>query len=428
VPGVGPNPRPVRRPGLTAAATLLVTLVVMACAVAVAAGPGLRSQKVPPPTPVPPFGSPSPYPTALDTPPPSARPPDLEVAAAALVDIDSGQVLYQRGARARRPVASLTKIMTALLVLDATEPGERVAASGTAAAQEGAELGLKRGEVQPVRQLLYALMLQSANDAAVALAEHVGGSVGGFIERMNRGVRRLGLHRTRFASPNGLDDSGYSTALDLARITIEAYERPVFGEVVATRFREIPAPRGKPRQIQSRNALLWLYPRAIGVKTGYTAAAGFCIVAAAEREDLRLVAVVLGSPDEAYSDGAALLSYGFEAFDRRDVFTAGQEAGEVRVQGRAVPVTAGRSLELLLPAGVDPRMEVVPARGLSLPVEGGERVGAIVVRAADGTRYGRIPAIALRDARRPPTPEVPWWDATFERMRTFLRDLYAALL
>jgi serine-type D-Ala-D-Ala carboxypeptidase (penicillin-binding protein 5/6) len=164
------------------------------------------------------------------------------------------------------------------------------------------------------------------------------------------------------------------------------------------------------------------------VKTGYTAAAGFCIVAAAEREDLRLVAVVLGSPDEAYSDGAALLSYGFEAFDRRDVFTAGQEAGEVRVQGRVVPVTAGRSLELLLPAGVDPRMEVVPARGLSLPVEGGERVGAIVVRAADGTRYGRIPAIALRDARRPPTPEVPWWDATFERMRTFLRDLYAALL
>jgi D-alanyl-D-alanine carboxypeptidase (penicillin-binding protein 5/6) len=428
VPGVGPNPGPLCRSGLTATATLFVSLVVMACAVAVAAGPGLRPQKVPPPTPVPPFGSPSPYPTALDTPPPSARPPDLEVPAAALVDMDSGQVLYQRGARVRRPVASLTKIMTALLVLDATEPGERVAASGAAAAQEGAELGLKRGEVQPVRQLLYALMLQSANDAAVALAEHVGGSVGGFVQRMNRSVRRLGLRRTRFASPNGLDDSGYSTALDLARITIEAYERPVFGEVVATRFREIPAPRGKPRQIQSRNALLWLYPGTIGVKTGYTAAAGFCIVAAAEREDLRLVAVVLGSPDEAYSDGAALLSYGFEAFDRRDVFTAGQEVGEVRVEGQAVPVRAGRSLELLLPAGVDPRIEVVPAPGLSLPVEEGQRVGAIVVRAADGTRYGRIAAFATSDVRQPPPDPQPWWEESFERMEAFLRDLYAALL
>jgi serine-type D-Ala-D-Ala carboxypeptidase (penicillin-binding protein 5/6) len=428
VPDVGPIPGPLRRPRLTSIAILLLALVVLACGVAVAAGPRLGPQRVPPPTPVPPFGSPSPYPTALDTPPPSARPPDLEVAAAALVDMESGQVLYQRGARARRPVASLTKIMTALMVLDATDPGERVVASGSAAAQEGAELGLKRGEVQPIRQLLYALMLQSANDAAVALAEHVGGSVAGFVRRMNRGVRRLGLHRTRFASPNGLDDSGYSTALDMARITIEAYERPVFGEVVATRFREIPAPRGKPRMIQSRNALLWLYPGTIGVKTGYTAAAGFCIVAAAEREDLRLVAVVLGSPDEAYSDGAALLSYGFEAFERRDLLTAGEDAGEVRVQGQAVPVAAGRSLELLVPAAADPRVEVVAGRGISLPVEEGERVGAIVVRAPDGTRYGRIPAIALRDVRRPPPPEVPWWDATFERMETFLRDLFAALL
>jgi D-alanyl-D-alanine carboxypeptidase len=128
VPDVGPIPGPLRRPRPISITTLVLALIVLACGVAVADGPRLGPQKVPSPTPVPPFGSPSPYPTALDTPPPSARPPDLKVAAAALVDMDSGQVLYQRGARARRPVASLTKIMTALLVLDATEPGDRAGA------------------------------------------------------------------------------------------------------------------------------------------------------------------------------------------------------------------------------------------------------------------------------------------------------------
>jgi serine-type D-Ala-D-Ala carboxypeptidase (penicillin-binding protein 5/6) len=428
VPEFGPLPGPMRRPRLTAAVMLALALTVLASGISIAGGGSVSPQKAPPPTPVPPFGSPSPYPTALDTPPPSSRPPTLDAAAAALVDLDSGQVLHRRNGRARRPVASLTKIMTALLVLEATDPGDRVVASATAAAQEGAELELRRGEVQPVRQLLYALMLQSANDAAVALAEHVGGSVSGFVQDMNRRVRRLGLDRTRFASPNGLNDAGYSTALDLARITIEAYELPAFAEVAATRSRRIRAPRGEPRHIQSRNALLWLYPGAMGVKTGFTAAAGFCIVAAAERDGLRLVSVVLGSPDEAFSDGAALLSYGFEAFERRDVLVDGEEAGELRVEGQPVPVEAGRSLELLVPADAELVPTVRPAEGVALPVAEGQRVGTVVVRGPDGTMYGAVPAIAVRDVRRPPPAEVPWWDATLDRMTTFLRDLFAALL
>ena len=428
MPEFGPLSGPVRRPPFTAAVTLALALTVLASGISIAGGGSVSPQKAPPPTPVPPFGSPSPYPTALETPPPSSRPPTLDAAAAALVDLDSGQVLYRRNGRVRRPVASLTKIMTALLVLEATDPGDRVVASATAAAQEGAELELRRGEVQPVRQLLYALMLQSANDAAVALAEHVGGSVSEFVQDMNRRVRRLGLDRTRFASPNGLNDAGYSTALDLARITIEAYELPAFAEVVATRSRRIRAPRGEPRHIQSRNALLWLYPGAMGVKTGYTAAAGFCIVAAAERDGLRLVAVALGSPDEAFSDGASLLSYGFEAFERRDVLVDGEEAGELRVEGQPVPVEAGRSLELLVPADAELVPTVRPAEGVALPVAEGQRVGTVVVRGPDGTMYGAVPAIAVRDVRRPPPAEVPWWDATLDRMTTFLRDLFAALL
>jgi serine-type D-Ala-D-Ala carboxypeptidase (penicillin-binding protein 5/6) len=405
-----------------------VTVAVLASGIAIASGPEGRPQKAPPPTPVPPFGSPSPYPTALNTPPPSPRPPKLDVAAAALVDIDSGQVLYQRNGRGRRAVASLTKIMTALLVLEATDPGEKVVTSEFAAAQEGAELGLRPGEVQPVRQLLYALMLQSANDAAVALAEHVGGSVGGFVRDMNREVRRLGLQRTRFASPNGLDDTGLSTALDLAEITRAAYELPVFGDVVKTKSRTIDAPQGDPRHIQSRNALLWLYPGTTGVKTGYTAAAGFCIVAAARREGLRLMAVVLGSPDEAYSDGAALLSYGFEAFQNAEAVTAGEEVGAVEVEGLRVPVAAGRSLNLLMPSGTNPEPRVRAAASLTLPIEEGERVGTVALQGPDGTVYGRVPAISLTDVRRPPPPEIPWWTATIDEMRAFFRDLFEALL
>jgi D-alanyl-D-alanine carboxypeptidase (penicillin-binding protein 5/6) len=350
------------------------------------------------------------------------------VAAAALVDIKSGQVLYERNGRGRRPVASLTKIMTALLVLEATDPGEKVVTSAFAASQEGAELGLRPGEVQPVRQLLYALMLQSANDAAVALSEHVSGSVGRFVLDMNRRVRRLGLRRTRFASPNGLDDTGFSTALDLAVITREAYGRPAFGEVVRTKSRTIVAPQGDPRHIQSRNALLWLYPGTVGVKTGYTTAAGFCIVAAARREGLRLMAVVLGSPDEAYSDGAALLSYGFEAFERTEALSTGEEVGTVRVDGISVPVSAGRSLRLLVPSGADLEPRIRAADDLALPIEEGERVGTVAVRGPEGTVFGQVPAIATGNVRRPPPPEIPWWTATFDRMSSFLRDLFEALL
>src|SRR5918996_1680554 len=154
---------------------LVVTAFFVASVVPVA-------QQVPPPTPVPPDGSPSPYPTALDTPAPSTKRPRLAAASALLADLGSGRVLWERNADERRPIASVTKIMTGLLVVEATDPDEVVTASRNAATQTGAVLGLEAGESQPVRELLMALLLQSANDAAVALAEHVGGSVEGFVE------------------------------------------------------------------------------------------------------------------------------------------------------------------------------------------------------------------------------------------------------
>src|SRR5919106_2292951 len=338
----------------------------------------------PPPTPVPPYGSPSPFPTPLATPPHADQPPRLSAASAVLVDLDSGEVLFDRAGGRRRPIASTTKIMTALLVLEAATPLDEVIASNRAVSEEGAELGLEEGERILARELLYALLLQSANDAAVALAEHVGGSMDAFVERMNRRTRSLGLTDTRFASPNGLDDSGYSTARDLAAITVEAFRSATFAETVGAKFRTIPAPQGPPRRIQNRNALLWLYPDALGVKTGYTAAAGVCLVAAAERDGLRLGTVVLGTPDEPFSDAATLLNYGFAAYDRRDVVDGSSALDPIEVAGREIPVRADGALSLLLRRGETVDVEVRPDPGLTLPVAEGQTVGEVVVSGGGG--------------------------------------------
>jgi D-alanyl-D-alanine carboxypeptidase (penicillin-binding protein 5/6) len=301
----------------------------------------------------------------------------------------------------RRPIASLTKIMTALLVLESTPLDERVTVSPRAAAELGSELGLIAGERRTVEDLLYGLLLQSSNDAAIALAEHVAGTVERFVARMNRRAGRLGMRRTTFASPNGLADLGRSTAHDLAILTAAAYDDPVFVRIVRTRRRVIPAPTGPPRRIQSRNALLWLYPGAVGVKTGYTAAAGFCIVGAADRGHRRLAAVVLGAPGQAWDDAASLLDFGFHNWKREVLVDAGtplDPGRPVRVRGIEVPVKAGGAIVALARPGADARLRVQPDADLSLPVYEGARVGTVTGN-VDGELVGRVPLLAAATVR-----------------------------
>lgn len=355
-----------------------------------------RSPSVPPPTPVPPLGSPSPYPTALDTPEPSTDAPRVDAAAAALADLDSGRVLFESDADVTRPIASLTKIMTALLVIEATRPTEIVIASANAAGQTGAELGLQPGEQLTVRDLLTALLLQSANDAAVALAEHVAGSVEVFVERMNERARELGMADTEFHSPSGLDDAGRSTARDLLVLASEAFLDPTFADVVGTRFAKVPAENAEPRRLQNRNALLWLYEGATGGKTGYTAAAGFCLVAAAERDGLRLAAVVLGAPEQAFDEGAELLNHGFAAWERLTLATLGEDIEPVTVDGAAVPVEAHSTLSVLVPRGSGVETDIQLRPGLSLPIERGEAVGLLVAKSGV-KRLGDVTLVAAEE-------------------------------
>jgi D-alanyl-D-alanine carboxypeptidase (penicillin-binding protein 5/6) len=333
---------------------------------------------------------------------------------ALLADLDDGRVLFRKGSDVPRPIASLTKIMTALLVLERTELTDTVVVDQRAVYEAGdygatSTLGLRAGERRTVEDLLYALLLGSANDAADALAIHVDGSVEAFVERMNRRAGTLGMIDTRFYSPSGLDDRGRSTPADLLRLIRVADARPVFRRIVATRFHTIPAPSGPDRRIQNRNVLLWLYPGADGAKTGSTAAADACLVATASRDGRRLVAIVLGAPQEAFSDAAALLNHGFDGFTQRTLVTSGEARGSVRVRGGEVPVVAAHDLQALVPTaalgGVRESIEVDP--GAAFPPAPGEAVATLRLRAA-GLVLGSVPLV-VAEVPAPPETSGPWW-------------------
>jgi serine-type D-Ala-D-Ala carboxypeptidase (penicillin-binding protein 5/6) len=403
-----------RRP--RSGSAIVAALVALVLTLATVAPSAAQTVEPPPPTPVPVPGggtSPSPFPSTLHTPAPrSPNPPEIRAASAVLTDLDTGQVLFALDATERRPIASLTKIMTAYLVMTRAAPSDVVtvsddAASGRIVGISG--LGLEMGERIKVGQLLYALLLQSANDAAVALAEHVGGTSDAFVAAMNRTAARLGMAHTHFTSPNGLDDAGYSTARDLARITRAAYGVPGFGDIVATRFHSIPAPAGEPRVVQNRNALLWLYPGALGVKTGFTSAAGYCVVATAQRGNERLLAVVLGEPGEPFSDAAALLNFGFADFDRRSLVSEGQDLATVTIDGRSVQVAAGAALEGLVPVGANVRREVAVDPSVRFPPGRGQVVGSLTL-SVPGLVLGTVPLV-VTDVEPPPPLDADgsWW-------------------
>ena len=366
---------------------------------------------VPPPTPVGPGASPSPFPTELHTPDAFSRPPRLHGRSAVLLELDSGQVLDQKDPHARRPVASLTKLMTGLLVLESDRLSDRVVVSPGAAAVGGSGLDLVVGERISVRQLLWATLLASANDAATALAEYVGGTVDVFVDMMNARARQMGLRDSNFRSPTGLDDRGYSSAADLAAIIRADYQFPLFAKIVGSQFHRVPAPSGPPRVLQNRNVLLWLYPGAIGVKTGFTTPALHCVAVAAEQGETRLLAVVLGAggsdAGDAFDDGAALLNHGFGGFDWVTLVGAGQILGVLPVDGRFAEASGASELKLLVRRDRLDTIErlLVPVGGLHLPIAAGQRIGREEVRIG-GVRVGVVSALAARAVAAPGGPVV----------------------
>lgn len=232
--------------------------------------------------------------------------PGVSAKAAILLDADSGQVVFEKNADEPGLIASTTKIMTALLICESEDLSREVTVPDAAVGIEGSSLYLQKGERLTVEALLYGMMLHSGNDAAAALAILSAGSVERFVERMNLRARGLWLPDIHFANPSGLDDEGnYASARSLALLTAEAMKNERFRTVVGTKTAVYGG-----RSLTNHNKLLWQYPGALGVKTGYTKQAGRILVSCAERNGRRLVCVTMNDPDD-WRDHKALLDYGF---------------------------------------------------------------------------------------------------------------------
>jgi serine-type D-Ala-D-Ala carboxypeptidase (penicillin-binding protein 5/6) len=421
----------VRRRAAAAAAVLPLVLLIAQASWLHAIG----APAAPPPTPVPPNGSPSPFVSRLSIPADPVPVPRVDAPAVVLMDLAAGQILYQRAAVTARPVASLTKLMTVLLVLEAEEGRldrtvqiDPDAIFGRGDYGAGSSLGLRPGERVSVRGLLAGVLLGSANDAAEALAIEESGSVGAFVEAMNARARALGMAETDFASPHGLDDRGLSSASDVLTLLREVQGHTAFRRLVASKVVVVRSDAAPPRRIQNRNVMLWLYPGASGVKTGSTSGAGYCLVATARRGGRALAVVVLGGRDEVFSEAAALLNHGFAAYHLRTLVSAGAPLGSVRVRGGTVPVVAGEELEALVhvrDAGAIERI-VTASRSVAYPPASGAEVGTLRVTSG-GTLLGQVPVLAA-DLPPPEEPRGSWWGRAVGAVSSALSSVITGLM
>ena len=347
-------------------------------------------------------------PSAL-TPLPSAAqgpvPPSVAAAAWTLVDATSGQTIASHQADARRDPASITKLMTAYVVFGALRqktilPSQMVTVSQTAWKAEGSRMFIEPRKSVTVDELVHGMIIQSGNDASIALAELVAGSETAFVERMNQEAKRLGMQDTQYANATGLaDPRHWSTAADiakLARAIVRDYPEfyPLYSQK-EFRYNNITQP--------NRNRLLWSDPYVDGMKTGHTEAAGWCLVASAKRGERRLVSVVLGaSSDHARaSESQKLLNFGFQAFDTVQLYQAGKPVASLRVwKGAARKVGAGFLADryLTLPRGRagDLKLTMEAMEPIVAPVARGQRIGVVRV-SLDGAPAAEFPLIALEE-------------------------------
>ena len=306
----------------------------------------------------------------------ASSPPELSAASAIVMDAESGRVLFEQNAREERAIASTTKLMTALVAVESgRDPKEEVTIRPEWTGIEGSSIYLRPGETVTLETLLYGLLLNSGNDAAVAVAAHCAGSVETFVEQMNLCAQRLGMQQTRFTNPNGLSEEGhYSTAYDMALLARACCENKAVASIAATRSVTLGT-----RTFVNHNKLLWQYKGCIGMKTGFTEAAGRTLVSAARRNGQTLIVVTLNAPDD-WNDHAALFDYGFENFTPKALCVDKAVVQQIPVQGglvRFVPAVAGRDVFFPLADGEQTRHTITLDHSLIAPIKAGERLGKL---------------------------------------------------
>lgn len=320
--------------------------------------------------------------------------------AAVVIEQKSGRVLYNQNADWELPMASTTKIMTAVVALKYGNLDDVIEVSEAASMVEGSSMYLEKGEKITLENLVYGLMLVSGNDAAVAIAENVGGSVERFVEMMNETAADLGLEHTHFDNANGLpSDTHYTTALELAKITKYAMDIPKFCEIVGTKTKSVPWDGHEyNRELTNHNKLLGTLDGCVGVKTGYTQAAGRCLVSAVTRDDMTLICVTLGDPND-WVDHTNLMNAMFEKYTQTELTHTDEVIDKIVVAGGLLGYTGvSPDKTYVFPVGEsdDVRVDTSISENITFPVKVGDSVGSGIVL-VNGEKYGEFNLIANSD-------------------------------
>ncbi len=337
-------------------------------------------------------------------------------------------MLYEKNATTVCGMASTTKIMTALVALESgLDPSEIITIPAKACGIEGSSIYLETGEKMTLGDLLHALLLASANDAAMAIAIAVSGSEDAFVDKMNTMALNLGLTNTRFSNPHGLDEEGHhTTALELAILTDRALENETFAEIVSKKAAMIPGKDGTVRHLTNHNRLLRENNHIYGVKTGFTKATGRCLVSAGEKNGVDLIAVTLGAPDD-WNDHRTMYEYGFTCLSWYEVISPGQIQTEVDVVGGSgARVKIGNARSFSLCAEHEPRPEIVLhlPQFVFAPIVKGQVVGEVVLL-DNGEEIGRLPLAAMEDVS-PKEIEKGFFARIFDSIIAFFKELFGA--
>ncbi len=350
----------------------------------------------------------------------ATEPPAITAETGIVIDARTGVVLYDKFMNEQREPASTTKVMTALLALENLDLEKIVTIDSETPFTEGSRIYLLEDERVTVEQLLYALLVDSANDAAIALGKEIAGSIPAFANMMNEKASELGAKNTNFINPNGLHELGHvSTAYDLAMIAMEAMKNEKFREMVTTYRYEIPATnKQETRYLYNTNRMLYdgrtkvsvngglrpaKYEGVTGIKTGYTSHAGGCLVAGARRGDTELIAVVMKSTDLGrFGDSIALLDYAFENYKTVKAMDAGAILGEIPVKRgseKKVQVVAKEDAYATLPMEASPALvetKIILDEKIRAPIDKGQKVGAVEIYAGDH-HVGTIDAVTASE-------------------------------
>jgi D-alanyl-D-alanine carboxypeptidase (penicillin-binding protein 5/6) len=344
--------------------------------------------------------------------------------AAVLLEPVTGKIVFEKEKDKRLPMASVTKLMTLLLATDAVEKGDfklddNVVTSENAWEMGGSQIYLEPGEEMSIWDMLTAIGLQSANDACVAIAEHIMGSEEAFVEAMNDRAKIMGLENTNFVNCHGLTaDNHYTSAYDLAQILKEGLKNPLFRKITAMKEYDL---RGGSFKLWNTNKLLWWYDGADAGKTGWTEAAKYCLASSAERNGLRFICVVLGTEQvrSHFSESMKIFDYGFARYKSVNFAEQGAVVGELRVakgQTDMVEVQAQDKVSVIVPKGEDKGFEskLELPESINAPVQKGQEVGAYVV-SKNGQEVMRVKLVAGTDVPKA---------SLGQQMRRFLDSVY----